>query len=109
MKMSKNISWYVNYEVAEWKYTNLRTLGFDMTNDIFTENAWYFRNLLVRANYNDLKNGIHETAEFLEVFLPNLLLNENSIWINRAMWRVWCFCHGKTNKKAERGLKQREN
>ena len=39
----------------------LRTLGFDVTNDIFAENAWYFRNSLVRANYNDLKNGIHET------------------------------------------------
>lgn len=35
----------------------LRTLGFDATNDIFAENAWYFRNALVRANYNDLKNG----------------------------------------------------
>lgn len=31
----------------------LRTLGFDVTNDIFAENAWYFRNALVRANYND--------------------------------------------------------
>lgn len=39
----------------------LRTLGFDVTNDIFAENAWYFRNSLVRANYNDLKNGVHET------------------------------------------------
>ena len=28
----------------------LRTLGFDVTNDIFAENAWYFRNSLVRAN-----------------------------------------------------------
>ena len=33
----------------------LRTLGFDVTNDIFAKNAWYFRNALVRANYNDLK------------------------------------------------------
>lgn len=52
-------------------------LGFDVTNDIFAEHAWYFRNSLVRANYNDLKNGIHETTEYLEVFLRNLLLNEN--------------------------------
>ena len=63
----------------------LRTLGFDMTNDIFDENAWYFRNSLVRANYNDLKNGIHETTEFLEVFLRNLLLNENHYLHNRAL------------------------
>ena len=22
--------------------------------------AWYFRNAMVRANYNDLKNGVHD-------------------------------------------------
>lgn len=63
----------------------LRTLGFDVTNDIFAENAWYFRNSLVRANYNDLKNGVHETTEYLEVFLRNLLLNENHPLHNRTL------------------------
>lgn len=63
----------------------LRTLGFDVTNDIFAENAWYFRNSLVRANYNDLKNGIYETVEFLELFLRNLLLNENHPLHNRTL------------------------
>lgn len=63
----------------------LRTLGFDVTNDIFAENTWYFRNSLVRANYNDLKNGIHETTEFLELFLRNLLLNENHPLHNRTL------------------------
>ncbi len=63
----------------------LRTLGFDATNDIFAENAWYFRNALVRANYNDLKNGIHETTEYLELFLRNLLLDENNELHNRSM------------------------
>lgn len=63
----------------------LRTLGFDVTNDTFAENAWYFRNALVRANYNDLKNGIHETTEYLEVFLRNLLLNENHPLHNRTL------------------------
>ena len=51
----------------------LRTLGFDATNDIFAENAWYFRNALVPANYTNLQKGIHETTEYLEVFLRNLL------------------------------------
>ena len=63
----------------------LRTLGFDVTNDIFAENAWYFRNALVRANYNDLKNGVHETTEYLELFLRNLLLNENNPLHNRIL------------------------
>lgn len=63
----------------------LRTLGFDVTNDIFAENAWYFRNALVRANYNDLKNGVHETTEYLELFLRNLLLDEKNELHNRMM------------------------
>ena len=63
----------------------LRTLGFDATNDIFAENAWYFRNALVRANYTNLPNGIHETTEYLEVFLRNLLLNENNELQNRKL------------------------
>lgn len=63
----------------------LRTLGFDVTNDIFAENAWYFRNALVRANYNDLTRGIHETTEYLEMFLRNLLLNEKNVLSNRVM------------------------
>ena len=56
----------------------LRTLGFSATNDIFAENAWYFRNALVRANYTNLQKGIYETTEYLEVFLRNLLLNEKN-------------------------------
>ena len=63
----------------------LITLGFDATNDIFAENAWYFRNALVRANYNDLKHGVHETTEYLELFLRNLLLDETNELHNRTM------------------------
>ena len=63
----------------------LHTLGFDVTNGTFAEKAWYFRNALVRANYNDLKNGIHETTEYLELFLRNLLLNENNPLCNREL------------------------
>lgn len=63
----------------------LKTLGFDVTNDIFAENAWYFRNALVRANYNNLKKNIHGTTEYLEMFLRNLLLDEKNSLHNRAM------------------------
>ena len=56
----------------------LRTLGFSATNGIFAENAWYFRNALVRANYTNLQKGIHETTEYLEAFLRNLLLDEKN-------------------------------
>ena len=63
----------------------LRTLGFSATNDIFAENAWYFRNALVRANYTNLQKGIYETTEYLEVFLRNLLLNEKNELHNRNL------------------------
>lgn len=63
----------------------MRTLGFSATNDIFAENAWYFRNALVRANYTNLQKGIHETTEYLEVFLKNLLLNEENELHNRNL------------------------
>lgn len=63
----------------------LRTLGFSVTNDIFAENAWYFRNALVRANYTNLPKGIHETTEYLEAFLRNLLLDEKNELRNRNL------------------------
>lgn len=63
----------------------LRSLGFSATNDIFAEHAWYFRNALVRANYTNLQKNIHETTEYLEVFLRNLLLNEKNELHNRSL------------------------
>ena len=63
----------------------LRSLGYDATNDIFAENAWYFRNALVRANYTDLKNDVHETTVYLERFIRNLLLGENNELKNRYL------------------------
>ena len=58
----------------------LQFLGFDVTNDI-----WYFRNAMVRANYTNLKEGVHETTEYLELFLRNLLLGETNPLQNRTM------------------------
>lgn len=63
----------------------LSKLGFNVTNDIFAENSWYFRNALVRANYNNFEKGITETTQYLELFLRNLLLNEDNILSNREM------------------------
>ena len=63
----------------------LRMLGFNVENDLFAENSWYFRNALVRANYNNIKDGIYETTEFLEKFLRNLLLDEKNELHNRHM------------------------
>ena len=63
----------------------LKTFGFEVNNDTFEKNSWYFRNALVRANYNDLKNGVHATTRFLELFFSNLLLGANHELKNRHM------------------------
>ena len=63
----------------------LSKLGFNVTNDIFAENSWYFRNALVRANYNNREKGITETTCYVELFLRNLLLGEDNILSNREM------------------------
>ena len=61
----------------------LKTFGFNVSNGTFAENSWYFRNALVRANYNDLQNGIHATTKFLEMFFENLLMNAGHELKNR--------------------------
>ncbi len=63
----------------------LRTFGFHISNDAFANNSWYFRNALVRANYNNLTNGVHATTEFLERFFENLILNTSNDLKNRYM------------------------
>ena len=63
----------------------MKTFGFHVNNDAFRENSWYFRNALVRANYNDLQKGIHSTTKFLELFFANLLLGTNHELKNRYM------------------------
>ena len=63
----------------------LQTFGFNVSNDVFADNSWYFRNALVRANYNDLKNDIHETLEYLEMFFDNLILGQKNELKNRYL------------------------
>ena len=71
--------------VAVFIIKYLRTFGFNVNNDMFALHSWYFRNALVRANYNDFKNNIHATNEYLELFFRNLLLNENNVLKNKEL------------------------
>jgi len=75
----------------------LRTLGFNVVNDVFAENSWYFRNALVRANYSDLTKGITETTLYLERFFRSMLLGEVHDLRNRIMHVDW----GKVENSAE--------
>ena len=61
----------------------LRSLGFDVENDLFALNSWYFRNALVRANYKSAQ--VDYEPVFLERFFRNLLLGERWELRNRYL------------------------
>ena len=63
----------------------LHTFGFNFSNETFANHSWYFRNALVRANYNDLTKGVYATTEFLEKFFRNVILNEQNELKNRNL------------------------
>ncbi len=64
----------------------LHKLGFkEVNNDLFAQHSWYFRNALVRANYEDLPKGIYKTDTYLIRFLQNLLQKENHLLKNREL------------------------
>ena len=63
----------------------LRSIGFDVNNDLFAHHSWYFRNALVRANYKNAKKGIDYTPMYLERFFRNLLLGDKWDLRNRYL------------------------
>ena len=63
----------------------LRSLGYDVTNDVFAKNAWFFRNALVRANFKFVPKGIYGDKKYINMFLRNLLLNEHNVLRNRDL------------------------
>ena len=63
----------------------LRSLGYDVTNDVFAKNAWFFRNALVRANFKFIRKGIYDDKKYINMFLRNLLLNEHNVLRNRDL------------------------
>ena len=63
----------------------LRSIGFNVENDLFAKHSWYFRNALVRANYKNARKGIDYTPVYLERFFRNLLLGEQWDLRNRYL------------------------
>lgn len=63
----------------------LRSIGYDVTNNLFEEHSWYFRNALVRANYKNSQLGVDYDFSFLEKFFQNLLQNKNHELKNRYL------------------------
>ena len=71
--------------IAVFTIKYLRTFGFAVKNDMFAKHSWYFRNALVRANYNDYEQKIYATPDFLMLFFGNLLLDESNDLKNRYL------------------------
>lgn len=67
----------------------LSSLGYSINQECFAKKSWYFRNALVRANYNDLPNDIHATTLYLESFFENLLFGGNNELKNRYLHINW--------------------
>lgn len=55
----------------------LRSIGFDVNNDLFADNSWYFRNALIRANYRNVRKEVEPDMSFLNLFFRNLMMGEN--------------------------------
>ena len=63
----------------------LRSIGFEVNNDMFALHSWYFRNALVRANYKNARLGIDYTPVYLERFFRNLILGDKWDLRNRYL------------------------
>ena len=64
--------------IAVFAIKYMRTFGFDVTNDTFEHHSKYFRDALVRANYNNAKKGVAATSAYLDQFFGNLLFGERN-------------------------------
>ncbi len=73
-----------------------------MTNDLFYKKSWYFRNALVRANYENSRRNIEKTLLPLEEFFKVLLFGEEIELKNRFL-RIGSE-HGSSVATAEAGL-----
>lgn len=64
--------------VAVFLIQYLRSMGFDADNEVFADNAWYFRNALVRAVYRNVRTHVDPEPQYLIRFFRNLLLGEKN-------------------------------
>ena len=63
----------------------LRSLGYEVNNEMFAKHSWYFRNALVRANYRNIQKGIDYSPIYLVRFFRNLLLKDGWVLKNRYL------------------------
>ena len=63
----------------------LRSRGYTVTNDLFAEKSYYFRNALVRANYENDRLGVEKTQLPLEEFFKVLIFGAGIELHNRFL------------------------
>ena len=78
----------------------LRTFGFNINDEVFAENSWYFRNSLVRANYKNFEKNVFEDTSFLEKFFYNLLTGSKYELKNRFAHIDYAVEESRTETKA---------
>ena len=81
----------------------LRNFGFDINNEPFAKNSWYFRNALVRANYVNYSKNVTATPLFLERFFDNLLFGAKHELHNRDMHISKCQSDTENSPKCQIG------
>jgi fido (protein-threonine AMPylation protein) len=71
--------------IAVFAIKYLQNKGMRVGNELFREHSAYFRNALVRANYENLELGVIRTTKYLDSFFGNLLLGENNTLDNKDL------------------------
>ena len=89
----------------------LRSIGYNIDNEMFAQYSWYFRNALVRANYKNSQQGINYDLSFLEKFFQNLLLGTNHELSNRylVIGAPKCWIQKNDTQEAENDTQEMKN
>lgn len=67
----------------------LRSFGFDVNNESFEKHSWFFRNALVRSQYENIPKRIHRTFEPLERFMNFAVFGIPADLRNRTLHIRW--------------------
>ena len=67
----------------------LRSFGFEVNNESFEKHSWFFRNALVRSQYENIPKGVHRTFEPLERFINFAIFDIPADLRNRTLHIRW--------------------
>ena len=75
--------------IAVFLVKYLRSFGFEVNNESFEKHSWFFRNALVRSQYENIPKGIHRTFEPLERFMNFAVFGIPADLRNRTLHIHW--------------------